>query len=146
MSQNLTIAAWNMRSMTTAGPYVNQLISDNGADIVCLSEHRLYEYELHKIDDLCTNYCFHAKASADLKHHDQSKKHGHCGVAILWSKNIANNVRTLDCRSDRICIVEIIKAVQNRSLYVFSVYLPHQNCQISNFEEHLEILSEMIHT
>ena len=125
MIADLTISAWNMRTLASAGPYLHELITEHETDILCLSEHRLYESELHRLQNIGAGFEMHAKASSDLNDHYQSRKPGHCGVAILWSPKIANRVRVIDCDSDRICIIEIIGAYQGKSLFVFSVlYVP----------------------
>ena len=142
--EEITITSWNMRSMTCAGPYLHELVNKCNSDIICLAEHRLYDSELHKLNDIGLNYEYHAKASYDLMDYQQSMKVGHCGTAILWSKAIANRVRVVDCSSDRICIIELIGAFNDRSLFVVGVYLPHQQCLISSFKEQLDILAEAI--
>ena len=142
--ENIQISAWNMRSIRCAAPYVQELVKNEGSDILCLSEHRLYNHELHKLTNLGIGYEFHGKASSDLEDRHQSRKVGHCGVAIMWSKDIAERVKVIECNSDRICIIEVIRAIHGRSLFIFSVYLPQQQCKISSFSHHLEVLAEMV--
>ena len=141
---NLTITSWNMRSLNSAGPYAHELVKRHGTDILCISEHRLYDSELHKLHDLGLDFEVHAKASYDLKDRKQSRNVGHCGIAILWNKELSHRVRVRECNSDRICVIEVIRAFEDRSLFIFGVYLPHQQCKISSFSEHLQILMQTV--
>ena len=133
-----------MRSISSAGPYINEFIDLYKSNIICLSEHRLYESELFKLNQICVNFDCHAKASSDLDYSLQSKKAGHCGIAIMWSKDIAKRVKVVNCNSDRICAIEVLGAIYGRSLFVFNVYLPHQQCKISSFVDQVNILEESI--
>ena len=130
---SLTITSWNMRSLNRAGPYIHELVNKYGSDILCLSEHRLYKSELHKLHQIGINFEVHAKASHDLLDNNQSKKPGHCGIAMFWKSSLAHRIRVISCNSDRICVIEVIGAYATGSLFVIGVYLPHQQCQISNF-------------
>ena len=47
---SLRVVSWNMRGLQGSHPYVNQLLSNN--DICVLSEHHLYECELHKLSNI----------------------------------------------------------------------------------------------
>ena len=140
----LCIAAFNTRSLSGNKLYVNDLLVKNDVDIMCLSEHRLYESELHKLDDINPNYNSYGKSSGDLLNCNQNKKPGHCGIALLWKNSLNNKIRTIECRSDRICVIEVLNSYFSRSVFIVGVYLPHQTCKIANFEEHLNILSDII--
>ena len=62
----LTISAWNMRSLNGAEPYINKLVQDYGSDILCISEHRLHDFELHKLNNIGIDFDYVAKSSSDL--------------------------------------------------------------------------------
>jgi hypothetical protein len=51
---SINIAAWNMRSLTYAQTYINDLCTTY--DIICASEHRLYNYELNKLNSIFQGY------------------------------------------------------------------------------------------
>ena len=140
----ITITAWNMRSLNRAGPYLHKLVDTYNTDVLCLSEHRLYNCELDKLNDIGLDFECHAKASADLLDSNQSVKPGHCGTAILWKNAISSRVRVVKCTSDRICAIEVLDAYPSGSLFIISVYLPHQQCKISEFTEHIDILGQLI--
>lgn len=80
-TNELTITGWNVRSLSCAKPYMKCLMSV--ADILVISEHRLYQNELFKLEQINDQFLVHAKSSADLKCEKQSQVIGHCGIAIF---------------------------------------------------------------
>ena len=135
------ILAWNMRSLSGAKHYINDIIDkgDKSADFICVSEHRLFECELFKLDDINADYFCHAKASKDLLSKNQSVMRGHCGVAILWKRSLGHCVKVIDIQSDRICCVEMVNVICQKSLFIISVYLPQQGCKIACYKDEVEI-------
>jgi len=140
----INVLAWNMRSLTYAKYYINDLIVKHDLDILCISEHRLYECDLYKLGEINPNYNYHGKASKDLESNNQSTKRGHCGVAILWKKCIGHCVKVVECVSDRICCIELLDMIYGKSIYIISVYLPQQGCKIADFQSELYVLNELI--
>ena len=140
----LNIFSWNMRSLTGAQLYINDIVSKHDSDIICLSEHRLFECELIKLGQINSAYKSHGKASNDLKCKDQYTKRGHCGVAILWKNTLAHRVKVMKIKSDRICGIEMLNVFNGKSLFIINVYLPQQGCKIASYEEVVCILSATI--
>ena len=138
----LTVTAWNLRSLTASQTYVQELCQLS--DVLFISEHRLYQNELYKLHELQTGFEIYGKAAKDLDNHAQSKMPGHCGIAMMWAKNIAHKVRVIECNSDRIAILEVFNACYNRSIFIIGVYLPQQQCKTTSFTEHLDELSSII--
>ena len=97
-----------------------------------MSEHGLYENQLHKLNDLVPGYTSFAVASSHRKqiNFDQGKNIGGCG--ILWDyRSLAYKIRHLkDISSDRICVIELI--TDTIVFFIISLYLPHQSCMISD--------------
>lgn len=141
---SLTITAYNVRSLGSGKVYINELLEQNDSDVLFLSEHRLYDNELHKLNIINDKYDINAKASSDLDARNQSHKAGHCGIAMFWKKELNQIVKLVRCESDRICAIEIIGACFTKSLFVIGVYLPHQNCKITSMQKHVNILSDLI--
>ena len=141
---SLTIVGYNVRSLSGNKFYINSLLERYETDILCLSEHRLYGNELYKLNDINTQYEAYGKASDDLDTCNQNIKPGHCGIALLWKRSLSHRIRRVECESDRICVIEVIGACFQRSLFIVGVYLPHQTCKISNFEYHVNVLSDVI--
>ncbi len=101
----ISLAGWNMRSLSQAGPYIDYLCHKH--DIIVASEHRLYEQELHKLQQYFPCYIIHAKASSDLKQDQYFNKPGHCGLCIAWHQSLSGSIRTLNTDSDRICAIQL---------------------------------------
>ena len=141
---SLTITSWNVRSLNKAAPYIGELLNSYHSDVLCIYEHRLYENELYKINDMSSDYYVYAKCSSDLNEALQSRQPGHCGVAILYKKSIVHKIRKVECNSDSICAIEVIGAYVDKSLFIINVYLPHQQCKISNFKQHVDILEDLV--
>ncbi len=140
---NVRITAWNIRSLSCARPYMNELL-ELKSDVLFIAEHRLYEQELHKLDNINENYNVVGKSSNDLEMYEQGYKLGHCGVAMFWHKQLGNQVKPIKCNSDRICAIEIMNTFGCKSLVVVGVYLPQQRCKISSFDDHLIELEQLI--
>lgn len=140
MMTSIKITAWNMRSLGGAQWYISKLARNS--DIIVLSEHRLYNCQLHKLGEYLPGYCVSAKASIDLKDEDAMSKPGHCGVLIAWRDMYNSLVKVVPTKSDRICAVEM--HIDGSTLYVIGVYLPHQSCTITSYEHHLAEVEVLI--
>lgn len=53
---DLSIMSWNMRSLTLAKHYINDLVNEYDFDIICLPENRLFQCELYKLGLINTEY------------------------------------------------------------------------------------------
>ena len=95
---DLTVTAFNVRSLRCAALYLNIIM--NEADIVVLSEHRLYPSEMYKRNEINAFYEFVGKASHDLYDDALHQKPGHCGTAVGWKKKMGNKIRIVDNASD----------------------------------------------
>ncbi len=140
--QHIRITAWNSRGLGSAGPYLSKLMKRS--DILCISEHQLYECELNRLNELDSEFIGYGKSSLSLKPENYGKVPGHCGVGILWRKSISSHVRPLrQLGTDRFCAVELTFAGQ-KPLYVVSMYMPQQSCQISDYDSHMDSLEACI--
>ena len=143
MQNEINITAWNMCcKFNSAQPYIHILAKDNA--FIGISEHGLYPCELHKLNQMHPDYMVLAKSSSSLSDNNFGNQRGHGGCGIMWHKDIAPRVRPRpDLGSDRMCVLQV---QFNDSLlcHVVSVYLPHQSCKISNFDEELRILDNII--
>ncbi len=134
----LRISAWNSRGLGSARLYLEKLMSVS--DVVCLSEHQLYEAELNRLTELSNDFNAYGRSSSSLKPDNYGKVPGHCGVGILWRKTLSACVRPLkDLSTDRFCAIEL--TLNDRvPLYIVSVYMPQQGCIISDYDEQLDAL------
>ena len=142
----INITCWNSRGLTASKSYLNELMQDS--DIVCLSEHCLYNSQLYRLGEINQDFAYSAKSSSDLNDAMCNSKPGHCGVAILWRKQFANIIKCInDIDHDRICGIEIVQG--NEHLFILSVYIPYQGCQItdnSHTFDYLECLINKLHS
>ena len=139
---SLRVVSWNMRGLQGSHPYVNQLLSHN--DICILSEHHLYECELHKLSNINSNFDVYAKSATSLNNDNIHHHKGHGGVAILWRKSLSHNVRKCtELGNDRICVVKV-STNNSVPIYIIGVYLPQRDSIISDFDEYLYHLEYII--
>ncbi len=104
--RELRITGWNSRGFWVAKPYMLHLMQN--ADIVAISEHKLYPHELQHLNTLNSDYVAWGRSSADLELKNYGKVPGHCGVALLWRKSLSSCVQPLKhLGNDRICAIRI---------------------------------------
>ena len=141
ISEDISIFSWNVRSnFNISKPYLE--LHASVCDLICISDHGLYECELHKLDNILDQYTGMGKSSKHLSNMNLGKKRGFGGCAILWKKVISNRVRPLpELGTDRICVVQI--NIDGHNYYVISVYLPHQTCKIDYFKDELNKLIQV---
>ena len=139
----LRIGAWNMNcNAGIAGPYLNDLAKY--CHIIVVSEHGLYKNQLHKLDNMVPDFKSFGRSSVHLNSNDCNAKAGIGGCAVLWNtKALAYRVKPmLDISSDRITVIEL--KADNAVYYIVSVYLPHQSCQIANYDDELLKLKNVL--
>ena len=79
---NLKIKSWNCRGYKNAMPYLNSLIEDN-TDIIAISEHWLWPFELSELDNFHLDYM--GLGQADKRLNEESTLYRGCGgVGIIW--------------------------------------------------------------
>lgn len=139
---SLRITAWNSRGFTVAKPYLSDLLDQT--DILALSEHKLYEHELSRLDGVSTDFISFGKSNNGLKISNYGRVPGHCGVAVLWRKSISSYVKPLKAvGNDRICAIQL-KLPQKESLCVISVYLPQTASRIADYQQNLDFLESIV--
>jgi len=141
-NNTITISGFNMRSLNCGRLYVQELMDKS--DIIGIAEHRLYNNELYKLNDINCNYDIHAKASSDLQVQDQNIRSGHCGIGLLWRKELSHCISIVETNNDRICAIELSGVLFSKSLFVICVYMPHQACKISTFENVINALGDLL--
>lgn len=123
--QFLTITSWNCRGLSTGIPYLNHIF-DSGSDIVVLSEHWLWPYELYKLDEIYSGYRVMGTADSRLTETTDTPHLGCGGVGILWRKSL-DVIPMTDIQSDRICGIHIKKTSEDNNnvwISVIGTYLP----------------------
>ena len=137
---SLKVASWNCRGLQGGVPYINKLIA-LGTDVVVVSEHWLWPYELHRLDEVHPNYVGLGKADRRLTPVSETGR-GYGGVGLLWRKElIASGIDGIDC--DRICGLRLNVRVEE-VLSVIGVYLPCLELGIDYYRECLAVLEEVV--
>ena len=125
MGKSLKISTWNSRGLVASVPYLRLLCGKN--DIVCITEHWLYQNSLTKLEDISTNMNSFGRSSkfSQSEHYGCTKGQG--GVAILWDKRLKSITPLCQIQHDRICAVRI--QTENSSVInVFCIYMPARGC------------------
>ena len=103
-------------------------------DILVITEHWLWPYELHKLADISSN--FDAHGISDYRFTLNSDLTRGCGgVGIIWKKSLT--VVPIPCESDRVRAIEV-KLPCGDTLTVIGTYLP---CSLSLFNEELKLFA-----
>ena len=138
----LRIKGFNMKGYTRSRLYIDELL--NECDILCFSEHWLYENEFHKIRNNHSQYDSLIRQSNDLNSDTYSGIFGHCGVGIMWNKALNTVITPIEAyKHDRICVIKVTFK-NGEVIHVVSVYLPHRSCNISSFEDVIIDLENLI--
>ena len=118
---SLKIGCWNARGFSASVPFVREMLERNAVFMV--NEHWLHFNKLHLLNEIDSNFNWHARASKFSSEERYGLKRGQGGVAIFWNKNLngISVIETLD--HDRICAIRMEN--QNGTAFIFiSVYLP----------------------
>ena len=74
---------------------------------------------------------------------DSLSRKGFGGVAFLWRKCL--NVTRLDnLGNDRIMVVSVNSAPNNKTIFILGVYLPTSSAPLNSYETCLDILEDII--
>ena len=142
--QSITISSRHCRWLSTGSPYLHQLIKD-GSDVIVLSEHLLWLYDLYKPDKFHPD--IHGLGNTDPKLSDTSYISGRgCGgIGIVWNKSL-NVLPTSDILSERICGLRIkrVNKYEESWLSVIGVYLPCLDVGMNYYSETLTELEKVI--
>ena len=118
---SVTVSAWNCRGLATATPYLHRLL-EGGSDIVILSEHWLWPFDLYKLDELHPSFSGFCHADSRLSETAHDKSRGCGGVGIFWKKSLdVFPISAVD--SDRICGIRL-KKDDETWLSIIGAYLP----------------------
>ena len=136
---SLSITSWNCRGVTNVIPYLNHLIGE-GSDIIALSEHWLWPYQLHCLENIYPDFDGFGVSDSRLNEHSG-------GVGIIWRRSLlANPVKRIV--SDRFCVIELSlsqsQASEPRILNVISVYLPSSDHPLDEFAKYLTELTSIV--
>ena len=131
-------AGWNCRGLSNGLPYCELLVDSH--DIVIISEHWLWPFELHKIQSIHPNMTGTAIADSRLNP-ECSLTRGCGGVAIIWNEHL-KATPVVGINLDRICAITIDCATT--SILVIGVYLPTTDHPTEDFHQCLHTLEDLV--
>ncbi|CAH1795212.1 unnamed protein product, partial [Owenia fusiformis] len=141
-NSELRLAQWNCRGFNVSTLYIKHLLSH--CDILALSEHKLYPCNRFKLDSVHSDFRCYSTSSKNLNDFNCGKIWGNGGVAIFWRDSLSNYVIPVkDMSTDRIVCLKV-SIVQTAPIYIFSVYLPQQNCEIDMYDDVLFSLEHFV--
>ena len=134
----LGITAWNCRGVSSAVPYLQVLAETS--DIISISEHWLWPFELHTLDKILPGYSAHGCSDKRLSE-SSTLVRGYGGVAVLWKSSLQVSPVTA-VKSDRCVAIQV--CLTNCSLSIINVYLPTSDYPLDIFKEYLHELENTI--
>ena len=140
MGSKLNLACWNSRGMTTAVPYLRQLMETN--DIIAVNEHWLHKNRLVFLELISENFLYHAIASNAAGAENFGLKRGQGGVALFWRRGIKGISPITSIQHDRICGIRL-NSPSHGLMVILSVYLPDSSSR-DNFDMCLEQLFSIV--
>ena len=142
--QSLIISCWNCRGWTTGVSYLDHMALE-GSDVMIISEHWLWPFELHKLDEFNDQYRGIGKADPRLSETSDTCTRGCGGVGILWRKSL-EGVLISDIQSDRIYGIRMKRSIEEDQSWIsiLGVYLPCLDLGIDLYRETLVELERVV--
>ena len=138
----LNISCWNCRGLSSSLPYIETLI-ENGSKILVLSEHWLWPYEIHKLNEINCDYEAVGKSDSRLTEIKDGGR-GCGGIGLLWHKSVTATPIS-GITSDRICGIRcMVDDGENSLMSVIGVYLPCLDQGVDCYREHMKELERVI--
>ena len=137
------ILTWNATGIMSSATYLCECLNANKIDICGISEHWLYEKDLHFLHQLDNSYNCHAVADFDLKR-PSNRRVGKGGVAILWHRKFDRFIFPLSLDDDRVIGIKFEIDADN-CVYFFQIYLPCANHPIAMFRDYIDRLQNILH-
>ena len=120
--------------------HLNNLISD-GSDNIVISEHWLWPFELHRLNEIHPDYCGHGLADSRLT--SSSEGRGYGGVGIIWRRDLDVSV-VHATTSDRLCSIRLAHQSSGSTLTAIGVYHPCQDLGIDLYRSCLTELEQLV--
>lgn len=138
---DLKLLSWNASGMMSSASYLGSILHKKNIDICGISEHWLYNRNIHFLQSVSSRYRYFAAADRDLDKPSR-RKVGKGGVALFWRQELDRFVSVLDIDDDRILGIQIqISPVCY--VYVIQVYLPSSNHCMQEFEDYMLKLQDI---
>ena len=80
---------WNVTGLMSSSTYLSNVLKQHNIDFCGVSEHWMYNHNIHFFDAIDTKYSTHAVCDSSLDQ-PSNRRVGKGGVAIMWLKNMIN--------------------------------------------------------
>ena len=108
--------------------YIRSFLSNNNCGFLCLQELWLIYSDLHKLNNIHTDYTYVATSGVDSSSHFISgRQFG--GVGILFKKSLSPHIKNIVCNSKRVCGILI---TMHNNFMLLSIYRPGNNYYMSS--------------
>ena len=132
MGSHLHLTSWNATGIMSSALYLSSFLDHNGVHINGISEHRLFNHNMHFLDSINSEYTGFGIADNSLILNN-NRNIGKGGVALLWHRSMSSFISPLDIDSDRICGIQL--TLRNVHFYIIQVYAPSSNHGLQSFKE-----------
>ena len=140
------VTSWNCRGWSAGASYLEHMVHE-GSDVVVLSEHWLWPYDLYKLDEFNPDYRGLGKADPRLtKTSDNcSRGCGGVGKGILWRRSF-DVTPISDIQSDRICGIRVKRTTDDDQTWIsiLGVYLPCLDLGVELYRDSLVELERVV--
>lgn len=144
MSMNKSLpcsfVSFNCKSIKRSADHVRQLCQSS--DVIALQETWLFPHDIQFLSEIDDRFGSTGTSAIDTAAGIVcGRPYG--GVALLWNKNVFQNVSVIKCDNPRICAIKIV--LGDRSILVFSVYMPTDTMvNLTEFTDCLSSVSAII--
>lgn len=136
---SIKLTTFNCRGIQNSVPYLHHLIED-GADIIAVTEHWLWPYQLLLLKDIHPSYEGFGYSDSRLDEHSNLFQ-GCGGVGIIWKKSLRISPIT-SITSDRFCAARLFLS-EDDSITILCAYLPSSDHSFEEFKDCVNELSSV---
>ena len=136
MELQLHLSSWNATGIMSSASYLSSFLDRNEVHIIGISEHWLFNHNMHFLDSINSEYTGFGIADDSLLFNN-SRNIGKGGVALLWHKSMSTCISSLDIDSDRICGIQLTWS--NVCFYIIQVYAPSSNHALHSFKDFIDL-------
>ena len=138
----------NCHGVNNSVEYIRSFLSNNHCDFLCLQELWLIDSDLHKLNNIHTDYTYVATSGMDSSSHFLSGR-PFGGVGILFKKSLSPHIENIVCNSKRVCGI-LITMHNNFTCMLLSIYMPGNNYSMSSvrpeFSDTLDCIESLFNT
>jgi exonuclease III len=137
----IKVVTYNCKNIQTSEIAFNELVVETGADIILVQEHWLFDNHLQLLSEVHDSLFGTGKAvDSENPIIPSHMPRGYGGVAVLWKKDIDQNVRPLPDGGNRLQVIEV--ATDPLKTVIVSVYMPTKGTG-DNFDDFVDMLEQL---